>query len=162
MSNVRAASVEDAEAICHIYNHYVCNTHISFEEQVVSPAEMSRRILDVSENLPWLLQENDGVIEGYAYATKWRVRSAYRFSVEVSVYLLPEARGQGVGSNLYERLLEQLGKLGVHAVIGGIALPNDASIKLHEKLGFKKVAHFERVGYKKERWVDVGYWQKML
>lgn len=162
MSNLRAASVDDAEAICHIYNHYVCNTHISFEEQVVTSAEMSRRILDVSENLPWLLLENDGLIEGYAYASKWRVRSAYRFSVEVSVYLLPEARGRGIGSCLYEALLDQLAKLGVHAVIGGIALPNDASISLHEKMGFKKVAHFERVGFKNDQWVDVGYWQKML
>jgi L-amino acid N-acyltransferase YncA len=162
MTHLRSATADDAEAICAIYNHYVRNTSISFEEQDVSPADMAQRILDVSANLPWIVMESEGLIEGYAYATKWRVRAAYRFSVEVSVYLAPEVRGRGIGYSLYEALMGSLSELGVNAVIGGIALPNEPSIKLHEKMGFKKVAHFEQVGFKNNQWVDVGYWQKNI
>lgn len=162
MITIRAVNIVDAEAICHIYNHYVSNTSISFEESAVTPLEMSRRIVDVSEKLPWLVLERDGIIEGYAYATPWRVRAAYRFSVEVSVYLSPAVIGKGYGTSLYELLLEHLSKLGVHLAIAGIALPNDASVKLHEKMGFRKAAHFEQVGFKNQQWIDVGYWQKML
>lgn len=162
MPKIRPVHFEDAEAICAIYNHYVRNTTISFEEEEVVPSEMSRRIVDVTETLPWLVIENEGVVDGYAYATKWRARSAYRFSVEISVYLSPDAIGKGYGVSLYTNLMEQLATLGVHAVIAGIALPNEKSIKLHEKMGLKKVAHFEQVGFKNQQWVDVGYWQKML
>jgi phosphinothricin acetyltransferase len=106
--------------------------------------------------------EEAGQILGYAYATKWRARAAYRFSVEVSVYLASARRGRGWGKQLYTALLDDLAKRDVHAVIGGIALPNEASIALHEKMGFQKVAHFERVGFKNQQWIDVGYWQKLL
>ncbi|WP_394777488.1 arsinothricin resistance N-acetyltransferase ArsN1 family B [Undibacterium sp.] len=162
MPKLRSADIDDAGEICRIYNHYVMNTSISFEETEVEPTEMARRITDVTQHLPWLVAENDGMIVGYAYATKWRVRSAYRFSVETSVYLAQEARGQGIGVLLYEGLLEELRSLGVHAVIGGIAQPNEASVRLHEKMGFRKVAMFEQVGFKNGNWVDVGYWQKLL
>jgi L-amino acid N-acyltransferase YncA len=162
MSKIRPVNSQDAEAICAIYNHYVQNTTISFEEEDVVPSEMSRRIVDVTETLPWLVIENDGVVDGYAYATKWRARSAYRFAVEISVYLSKNSIGRGYGAGLYGILIEQLSALGVHAVIAGIALPNEQSIKLHEKIGLKKVAHFEQVGFKNQQWVDVGYWQKML
>jgi len=160
---VRAAHADDAQAIAAIYNPFIANTTISFEEQAVTDAEMARRIADVqAAGLPWLVMEQDGKLAGYAYATKWRVRHAYRFSVESSVYLAPEFTGRGVGSALYSALLERLDVLGCHLVIGGIALPNDASIALHEKLGFEKVAQFREVGFKFGRWLDVGYWQKTL
>ena len=162
MSKIRPVNSDDAEAICAIYNHYVQNSTISFEEDGVSPTEMSRRIVDVTESLPWLVIENEGVVDGYAYATKWRARSAYRFSVEITVYLSPSAIGKGYGASLYANLMEQLATLGVHAVIAGIALPNEKSIKLHEKIGLKKIAHFEQVGFKNQQWIDVGYWQKMM
>ncbi|HTD05937.1 arsinothricin resistance N-acetyltransferase ArsN1 family B [Undibacterium sp.] len=162
MPNLRAACLSDAEGICSIYNHYVLNTSISFEETEVLPDEMSRRIVDVTQHLPWLVIENEDGIAGYAYASKWRTRSAYRFSVETSVYLAQSARGHGFGVRLYEALLRELDQLGVHAAIGGIAQPNEASVKLHEKLGFRKVAMFEQVGFKNGQWVDVGYWQKLL
>ncbi|MES2047360.1 MAG: arsinothricin resistance N-acetyltransferase ArsN1 family B [Pseudomonadota bacterium] len=162
MSKIRPVNSEDAEAICAIYNHYVQNTSISFEEEDVAPSEMSRRIVDVTETLPWLVIENEGIVDGYAYATKWRARSAYRFSVEISVYLSSNSIGKGYGASLYSHLLDQLATLGVHAVIAGIALPNEKSIKLHERMGLKKVAHFEQVGFKNQQWVDVGYWQKTL
>lgn len=160
---LRVATPDDAAAIVAIYNHYVLNTSISFEEQAVSAPEMAQRITDIlSAGLPWLVLEEGGAVLGYAYATKWRVRHAYRFSVESSVYLAPEAGGQGHGSALYAALLERLTASGFHLVIGGIALPNPASIALHEKMGYEKVAQFREVGYKYGQWLDVGYWQKVL
>ena len=160
---IRSAHADDAKAIAAIYNPYILTTTISFEEEAVTDAAMAQRIADVQAGgLPWLVAERDGKVLGYAYATKWRVRHAYRFSVESSVYLAPEAARQGVGSALYTALLQQLAERGVHLVIGGIALPNDASVALHEKMGYEKVAHFREVGFKFGRWLDVGYWQKTL
>lgn len=94
---------------------------------------------------------------GYAYASKWKGRCAYRYSVEVSVYLHAEQSGQGMGTALYSALFKQLSELGYHVAIGGIALPNAASVALHEKFGMKKVAHFKEIGFKFGQWVDVGY-----
>jgi phosphinothricin acetyltransferase len=161
--NIRNAIGDDAAFIASIYNHFVLTTSISFEEAAVPAPEMAQRIADVqAAGLPWLVAEVDGVIAGYAYATKWRVRHAYRFSVETSVYLAPESAGKGIGTTLYRVLLDQLLSGGSHLAIGGIALPNAASIALHEKLGFEKVAHFKEVGFKFGRWTDVGYWQLSL
>jgi len=160
---IRPAHADDAKAIAAIYNPYILTTTISFEEEAVTDAAMAQRIADVQAGgLPWLVAEQDGKVLGYAYATKWRVRHAYRFSVESSVYLAPEAARQGVGTALYTALLAQLAERGVHLVIGGVALPNDASVALHEKMGYEKVAHFGEVGFKFGRWLDVGYWQKKL
>ncbi|MET0855371.1 MAG: arsinothricin resistance N-acetyltransferase ArsN1 family B [Telluria sp.] len=160
---MRDARVDDAEAIASIYNHYVLTTSISFEETAVSAIDMAGRIADVQgAGLPWLVAEIDGAIAGYAYATKWRVRHAYRFSVESSVYLHHERAGQGVGSALYRVVLDRLRVGGYHLAIGGIALPNAASVALHEKMGFMKVAHFSEVGFKFGKWTDVGYWELVL
>ena len=160
---IRIAEISDAPAIAGIYNHYVANTAISFEEQPVSAEQMAERMLEVSAlSLPWLVAEESSKVLGYAYASKWKARSAYRFSVETSVYLQHGATGQGMGSRLYEVLFGTLQERGVHVAIGGIALPNEASISLHEKFGMKKVAHFAQVGFKFGKWVDVGYWQKVL
>lgn len=161
--NIRDASVADAESVAAIYNHFVLTTSISFEEAAVAPAEMAQRIADVqAAALPWLVAEQDGVVAGYAYATKWRARHAYRFSVESTVYLAPALGGKGLGTALYGALIERLRAAGFHMVIGGIALPNPASIALHEKLGFEKVAQFSEVGFKFDRWTDVGYWELKL
>ena len=160
---IRPAALDDAESITRIYNHYLVNTTISFEEQAVSPREITRRMADVqAAALPWLVCEQDGRIVGYAYAAKWKVRHAYRFSVESTVYLDPEYGGRGLGTELYTELLRQLKGLGLHVVLGVIALPNPASIALHEKVGMKKVAHFSEVGFKFDQWIDVGYWQGLL
>lgn len=161
--HIREAVSGDADAIVAIYNHYILTTCISFEEQAVTAAAMAQRIADVqAAGLSWLVAEQDGQLLGYAYATKWRVRHAYRFSVESSVYLAPGLGGKGVGSRLYASLFDKLATKGYHLVIGGIALPNDASVALHEKMGFKKVAQFSEVGFKFDRWLDVGYWEKRL
>ncbi len=156
---IRPALAADADRICEIYNHYVTNTIVTFEEELVTASEMRERIAAVVEKLPWLVLECDGVIAGYAYASPWKARIGYRFTVESSIYLAPEHVGCGFGSALYGALLEALRALDVHCVIGGAALPNPASIALHEKLGFRQVAHFRQVGRKFGRWIDVAYWQ---
>ncbi len=161
--NIRPAKIDDALSISQIYNYYVENTVVTFEEEPVSKGEMEKRIKDVyASSLPWLVAEENNEIYGYAYATKWKARAAYRYSVEVTVYLHHKFIGNGLGSMLYASLFEALQKLEVNAVIGGIALPNDASEALHEKFGMQKVAHFKGVGFKFSKWVDVAYWEKEL
>jgi phosphinothricin acetyltransferase len=161
--HIRAATTDDAEAIAAIYNHYVLNTTVTFEEAAVAPAEMAQRIADLlAGGLPWLVATSADAVVAYAYASKWRVRHAYRFSVESTVYVDAGWHGQGIGGALYAELLRQLARAGYHLVIGGIAMPNDASVRLHEKHGFEKVAQFCEVGFKFGRWLDVGYWQKTL
>lgn len=159
---IRLATAADAAAIAAIYNHYVTTTTITFEEQAVESAAMARRIDEIGGRLPWYVFERDGAVIGYAYATPWRVRSAYRFSVESTVYIAPGHSRQGIGSRLYKALLHELHRRGIHVVLGGIAQPNPGSVGLHESLGFEKVAHFKHVGRKFEQWIDVGYWELQL
>jgi len=160
---VRAAKLSDAAAVAAIYNHYVANSIVTFEEQPVPDAEMARRIEEVNAaSFPWLVAAEGDDIRGYAYAAPWKRRAAYRHSAEITVYLADGRTGRGLGSKLYGQLLPMLTARGIHAVIGGIALPNPASIALHEKFGLRKVAHFEAVGFKRGRWIDVGYWQRLL
>ena len=159
---IRLATIADAAAITAIYNHYVETTTITFEEQAVEVDEMARRIDDVSARLPWYVFERDGSVIGYAYATPWRARSAYRFSVESTVYVSPDFPKQGIGSRLYSALIDDLRSRDIQVILGGIAQPNTASVRLHEGLGFEKVAHFKRVGRKFGQWVDVGYWELQL
>lgn len=159
---IRPATVADASAICGIYNHYVLNTVITFEEDAVSVAEMAGRIRDTTPKLPWLVCEDGGKVIGYAYASQWKSRCAYRRSVETTVYLEEGQTGCGLGRKLYHELIREISGRYYHALIGGIALPNPASIALHEKLGFVKVAHFKEVGWKFNSWIDVGYWEMVL
>lgn len=159
---IRSVYTEDTEAICSIYNHYVINTILTFEEKPVSKEEMTDRIAKVTVSLPWIVLEENEEINGYAYANNWKIRSAYRFSVESSIYLRPEFLGKGAGRILYEALISKLHNLSLHTVIGGIALPNESSVALHERLGFLKVAHFTEVGWKFNQWIDVGYWELLL
>ena len=160
---VRSASAADADTLARIYNYYVENTVITFEEEPVSAQAMAARVAEVQAlSLPWLVAEVDKKVVGYAYANKWKVRSAYRHSVETTIYLEHGHEGRGVGKTLYAALLPHLRARGIHAAIGGAALPNDASVALHEKLGFDHVATFREVGFKHGRWVDVAYWQLLL
>ncbi len=160
---LRSALATDAEAIASIYNYYIQNTVITFEEDPVSPQTMAARLAEVKNaSLPWLVAELDGALVGYAYANKWKLRSAYRYSVETTIYLEHGREGIGIGKHLYSELLSFLRAQGIHVAIGGAALPNDASVALHEKLGFERVATFRQVGFKHNRWVDVAYWQLVL
>jgi L-amino acid N-acyltransferase YncA len=160
---IRDVQREDATQIAEIYNHYVSNTVVTFEEEPVSVNDMERRITEVlALELPWLVFEKDGSVVAYAYAARWKPRSSYRCSVEITVYASPRVAGNGIGSVLYTELFARLRARGIHAAVGGIALPNDASVALHEKFGMKKIAHFSEIGFKAGRWIDVGYWQLLL
>ncbi len=157
--NIRAVTATDAGAIIAIYNPYVQNTVITFEQAQVPKKEMVKRIEEYKALYPWLVAEADGKVVAYAYATRWRTRPAYDQTLESTIYVDKAYTGRGIAKPLYLELLRQLKSTGVHAVVGCIALPNDASVALHEKCGFEKVAHFPQVGRKFERWVDVGFWQ---
>jgi len=159
---LRNATPDDAASICAIYNHYVLNTPVTFEETAVTADEMRSRILKVTEALPWLVCEEDGELIGYSYATRWRDRAAYRHSVELTVYLRPSSIGSGKGSELFAALLPELRRRGIHCAIAGALLPNPRSTALLEKFGMQQVAHLREVGFKFGRWLDVGYWQLLL
>ena len=159
---IRSAEARDGEALAELYNHYVINTVTTFETIPVVASEMANRVAQVQAlGLPWIVMEEAGRLLGYACAVKWKQREAYRHSVESTIYLDADCPGQGYGSVLYGALLDQLDALGAHAILGGIALPNEPSVALHEKMGFVKVAHLSEVGRKFDRWIDVGYWQRL-
>jgi len=161
--SIRPAQSSDTADFARIYNHYILNTIISFEEEPVTASEITDRLAAVSTvELPWLVVESGGQVCGFAYASPWKKRLGYRYSVESSIYLAPNRLGLGLGTLLYSTLLGDLRQRPLHLVIGGVALPNAASVRLHEKLGFHKVAHFSQVGFKFDRWIDVGYWQLTL
>lgn len=163
MQTIRPATAQDAAAIADIYNHYILNSTATFEEQAVNAQDINLRLAEAtSSDLPYLVIEVAGKLRGYAYASKWKGRCAYRYTVETTVYLAADACGGGLGSALYIALFDELRARSYHAAIAGISLPNDASVALHEKFGMHKVAHFEEVGYKFGKWVDVGYWQLKL
>jgi phosphinothricin acetyltransferase len=161
---VRDARQSDCTAIAALYNHYVAMPAVTFEFDPVAPGEIARRIGDVQgAELPWLVALHGEDLVAYAYAMPWKgSRKAYRFSVESTVYVDAARAGQGIGVVVYSALIEALRARGIHAVIGGILLPNPASIALHERLGFRKVAQFDEVGFKQGAWLDVGYWQLLL
>lgn len=159
---IRAVCESDAAAIRAIYNPYVRDTVISFEYDPVSEAHMAQRIRDYTALYPWLVSTVNGHVVAYAYASRWRTRTAYDHSLESTIYVDRAYTGRGLAKPLYLALLNALRAREVHAVVGCIALPNDASVALHEKCGFVKVAHFPQVGRKFDRWIDVGFWQATL
>lgn len=157
---IRDATAADAAAIADLYEYYVRETVITFELDPVPAGEIARRIGAVQEaSLPWLVTVEDGEVVGFAYAAPYRPRAAYLHSVEVSIYLRQGALGRGVGGELYRELLARVRELPVHLALSLIALPNDASVALHERLGFTFVGTFTEVGRKFDRWIDVGHWQ---
>jgi phosphinothricin acetyltransferase len=159
---IRPVTAADAAAIAGIYNHYVTDTIVTFEEDPVTVAEMARRIEALlAQGQPWLVAEVDSRVAGYAYATKCH-RHGYRHSVEVTVYLGHSFAGRGLGTALYTELFPLLELRGIRSIVGVIALPNPASVALHEKFGMRKVGHLSGIGAKFGQWIDVGYWQKAV
>ncbi len=156
---IRAATEEDAEGVRAVYAPIVRDTAISFEWQEPDAAEMAQRIRATTREHPWLVVEDDGAVIGYAYACPWRARAAYRWMAETAIYVAESARRRGVARAAYGELLARLRRGGWRAAIGGIALPNPASVALHEALGFRQVAHLPRVGFKFGRWHDLGFWR---
>ena len=159
---IRVATESDASDIRDIYAPVVTDTPISFEIAVPSIAEFAQRIQNTLVQYPWLVYQVDRSVVGYVYASTHRVRQAYQWSTEVTVYVHQDHRGAGIGNTLYKVLFEILKLQGYRSAIGGITLPNVASVAIHESLGFKQVAHFPSIGYKQGAWHDVGFWQLEL
>jgi len=159
---IRLASEEDAGQVQAIYGPIVSQTATSFEFEPPSVQEMRRRIADTLKHLPWLVCDREGEVLGYAYASRHRSRAAYQWSVDVSVYVHSGQRRSGIGRGLYRSLFEMLVMQGYFNAYAGIALPNPASVGLHEAVGFQPVGVYREVGYKLGAWHDVGWWQLAL
>jgi len=159
---IRTATDQDAKQIVDIYNHYIKTSTVTFETTLLTEADMQNRISSILLKYPYLVFEEEGKIVGYAYANLFRTRVAYEHASESSVYVHPDHFKKGIATKLYDALLTEMRDYQLKTAIGGITLPNEASVVLHEKFGFKKVAHFEQVGYKFDQWLDVGFWQLML
>jgi L-amino acid N-acyltransferase YncA len=161
--SIRVATPDDAAEVQAIYAPVVQDTTISFEYEPPSVDEMRERISKTLSLLPWLVSlDSEGRINGYAYASKHRERAAYQWAVDTSVYVRADSRGQRVGHRLYEQLFKTVTELGYFQAFAGIALPNSASIALHERMGFRPIGVYRRVGFKKGAWWDVGWWQREL
>jgi phosphinothricin acetyltransferase len=161
-NSIRLVDTADARELLAIYEPIVRETAISFELEPPTLTEMRGRIDSLSRVFPWLVAETENGVSGYAYASRHRERAAYQWSVDVSVYVATAARGRGVGRALYTALLSLLADLSYCTAHAGIALPNDASVALHESMGFEAVGIFRNVGYKFGAWHDVGWWQRTL
>ncbi|MFT5300550.1 MAG: L-amino acid N-acyltransferase YncA [Mariniblastus sp.] len=157
---IRNATLGDSVRIAEIYNHYVANTLVTFEYELVSADEIVRRMVNIEAmGMPWTVWEENGTVAGYAYAGSWRERAAFLHTVESAVYLAHDHVGQGIGSQLYRDLLDRLRTKPIKIVVGMVSLPNPQSARLHERLGFTKVGEFSEVGRKFGQWIDVGAWQ---
>ena len=160
---LRAATPDDAAAMAQIYTPFVAASAVSFETEPPDAAAMRGRIEGAGELYPWIAAEDeDGALLGYAYAARFRERPAYRFTVETTIYLRRDACGRGLGARLYAPLLATLEAQGFTQAIAAITLPNAASVKLHERLGFEQAGTYRQVGWKLGAWHDVGLWQRPL
>ncbi len=159
---IRTVGLQDAKAIADIYNEYVVNSVITFDTESVSEEEMQAHIAELSAGYPYLVYEVEGEIAGYCYAHVWKTKAAYRHTLETTVYLSPRYRGRGIGKELMQRLIEECRRAGFHALIACITEGNEASVALHLKLGFKQVSHFEEVGMKFNRKLDVYDYELIL
>lgn len=155
-------TLSDANRIHEIYNKYVENSRATFREQPLSLKEVEDQIQKIIKDFPWIVYEEEGQVIGYTYADMWKEKTAYRYTVETSIYLDPEHLGKGIGSKLKQAMINELRKRGFHTVISAISLPNPASIAMCEKFGFQKVGQLKEIGYKFDEWIDVGYWQLLL
>ncbi|WP_142785612.1 GNAT family N-acetyltransferase [Changchengzhania lutea] len=156
---IRLVTIKDAPQLLNIYNYYVLNTILTFDIEPLSLSAFKVKMTDILSHYPFIVFEEDHDILGYAYGSKWRPKPAYKKTVETTVYVKHGLHGKQIGTKLYAKLLELLEQEQYHSALGALTLPNDASVNLHEKFGFKKVAHFKEVGYKFDIWLDVGFWQ---
>lgn len=162
MVQVRIATSADAPSLLAIYAPYILNTAVSFESLLPTITEFEKRIENCLQKFPWIVCEVDGEIAGYAYASTHREREAYQWTCECSVYMNDDFKGKGIGRNLYDALFELLTIQGLVNVYAGITLPNEASVKLHEKCGFDFFALYDNIGYKLGKWHKVGWWKRQL
>lgn len=158
-ATIRPARAADFDAIAALTNHYIRTTAIHFGYEEMSPAAFIESWQNSRERYPWFVADEAGQVVGYAKGSPWRERAAYAWAVELGLYVRPDRHGRGLGTKLYRSLLNALRAQGFHTAVGGITLPNEASVRLHESLGFVKVAHFKDAGWKLNAWHDVGFWQ---
>ncbi|PIA77976.1 phosphinothricin acetyltransferase [Gaetbulibacter sp. 4G1] len=156
---IRSFHIKDIKALLDIYNYYVLNTIVTFDIKALSLEIFTEKVNHINAKYPFIVFEENGNILGYAYGSKWRPKPAYNHTVESTVYVKHGEHGKQIGSKLYAELLSLLKQENYHVVLGGLTLPNEASVRLHEKFGFKQVAHFKEVGKKFDKWLDVGFWQ---
>lgn len=159
---VRQFTIDDIPALLDIYNHYVSNTVVTFDIEPLSFTTFEAKVNRINAEYPFFVFEDNQGILGFAYASRFRPKPAYNFTVESTVYVKQDAHGKGIGSRLYEALLTALQQTDTHTVIGALTIPNEASVKLHEKFGFKEVALLKEVGLKFGKWHDVGMYQLKL
>ncbi len=162
MVAIRPARPDDAAAIAAIYAPYVLGGTVSFETDAPGAEAMAKRMAESGGLYPWIVAtngEDDRGILAYAYATQFRDRPAYRWTVETSVYVAGGVQGQGIGRLLYEALIDTLRAQGFMQAIAVLSLPNDQSIRTHEAVGFRRAGVYREVGFKLGRWIDVGFWQ---
>ena len=159
---IRPYAARDAARCCEIYNYYIVNTTVTFEEEPLSPEAFGARAAGIEENYPYFVAEADGVVLGYAYLAEYNPRSAYRYTVDLSIYLARDVTARGVGSLLYERIERAARERGFANIISIITRDNAPSVAFHEKHGFRHVGTFDRGGVKFDRWLDVAYYQKRL
>jgi phosphinothricin acetyltransferase len=159
---VRLAREEDAGPICELVNHYIETTIFNFRTEPQTVEEWRDAWAELHERFPWVVATVDERVVGIAYAAPWKERAAYRWTVESTVYVEPGAQRQGIGDALYTELLERLRRQGFRSVMAVIALPNDASVRLHERHGYAQVAQLVDAGFKLGGWHDVGFWQRLL
>lgn len=159
---IRPAVMEDAEALAAIYAPYVEQTAITFEYEVPSTEEFRGRMINTMKSYPYLVAQMGREVLGYAYASAFKTRAAYDWSVEMTIYLMQDAVGKGIGTELYMTLEDRLRKRNFLNANACIAYPNPESIAFHEKLGYREVAHFHQCGYKLGRWYDMIWMEKML
>ena len=160
---IRDVTPDDAKRITDIYNYYIKETIVTFEYDPVSEQDIKERIKKVTgKNFPYFVYEQDGIVIGYAYLNNWRERVAYDITLETSVYLDHKATGSGIGSILYQELINRAQKINIHSLIGVISLPNPESQKLHRKFNFELIGNFKESGVKFDRLIDVEFWQLIL
>ena len=159
---IRPVEIADCKSITDIYNYYIETTVISFEEMPLMVPEMQERVNEIRALFPYLVYEENGEILGYAYLDAFHSRSAYRFTLEDSIYLRNGCQGKGMGKALLNELLNAVKKSDAHSIMAKITLPNERSVQLHEAFGFKNVGTLKEVGRKFDKWLDVGYWELIL
>jgi phosphinothricin acetyltransferase len=162
MLKIRLATRIDCIEILKIYQYYVLNTAITFEYDVPSLEEIENRMKSIQSKYPYLVAEENNQLVGYAYANDFRHKSAYQWSPESTIYIHKDFHRNGIGKALYIKLFEALKKQGFYNVFGGVSLPNEASVKLHQRLGFKEIGVYENIGYKFGKWHSTKWFQLVL
>ncbi len=159
---VRTLDTKDIPQILDIYNYYVLNSEVTFDDKPFSFDMFFNKVQTIAKDFPFLVFEDNNTILGYAYGSKFRPKPGYNKTVESTVYIKHGEHGKQIGTRLYNELLNRLQKENYHVVMAVLTLPNQISVRLHEKFGFTQVAHLKEVGFKFNKWLDVGFWQLKL